>query len=167
MKRWERFISRSIQYFLTPFKRTSFSISYPMHIMTLHIFFMNGNILKKTLVVVYWLTKRGRGLKPHCRDPFKCTFHLDQSMEQIVESYHSIAWVSWLSTFCINLNLNFQGNVDAAFQELNKATLKPFLMRIWGQAEPGEVTSGSAAPREKGEERIKLCLGNIFFSFDW
>ena len=35
-----------------------------------------------------------------------------------------------------------QGNVEAAFQELNKAQLKPFLMRIWGQAEPGEVESG-------------------------
>ena len=28
-----------------------------------------------------------------------------------------------------------EGNVDAAFQELNKAQLKPFLMRIWGQTE--------------------------------
>lgn len=35
-----------------------------------------------------------------------------------------------------------QGNVDAAFQELNKVQLKPFLMRIWGQGESGEVTSG-------------------------
>ena len=35
-----------------------------------------------------------------------------------------------------------QGNVEAAFQELNKAQLKPFLMRIWGQPEPGEVESG-------------------------
>ena len=26
-----------------------------------------------------------------------------------------------------------QGNVEAAFQELNKVQLKPFLMRIWGQ----------------------------------
>merc|ERR1719507_1527132 len=32
-----------------------------------------------------------------------------------------------------------EGNVEAAFQELNKAQLKPFLMRIWGQAEPAEV----------------------------
>ena len=52
-----------------------------------------------------------------------------------------------------------QGNVEAAFQELNKAQLKPFLMRIWGQAEPGEVESGqdvsaedtSNLPHEKGE----------------
>jgi hypothetical protein len=29
-------------------------------------------------------------------------------------------------------------------------------MRIWGQAEPGEVTSGSAAPREKGEEKTNF-----------
>jgi len=52
-----------------------------------------------------------------------------------------------LKAFAFILN---QGNVEAAFQELNKATLKPFLMRIWGQAEPGEVSSGSAVPREKG-----------------
>ena len=32
--------------------------------------------------------------------------------------------------------------MEAAFQELNKAQLKPFLMRIWGQPEPGEVESG-------------------------
>ena len=38
-----------------------------------------------------------------------------------------------------------EGNVDAAFQELNKAQLKPFLMRIWGQAEPAEVGSGGAS----------------------
>ena len=38
-----------------------------------------------------------------------------------------------------------EGNVEAAFQELNKAQLKPFLMRIWGQAEPGEVASGAAS----------------------
>ena len=35
-----------------------------------------------------------------------------------------------------------QGNVDAAFQELNKVQLKPFLMRIWGQGDSNEVTSG-------------------------
>ena len=35
-----------------------------------------------------------------------------------------------------------QGNVEAAFQELNKVQLKPFLMRIWGQGDSGEVTSG-------------------------
>ena len=44
----------------------------------------------------------------------------------------------------------FKGNVEAAFQELNKATLKPFLIRIWGQAEPGEVSSGVNVTREKG-----------------
>ena len=55
-----------------------------------------------------------------------------------------------------------QGNVEAAFQELNKAQLKPFLMRIWGQAEPGEVESGQDVsaedlieipPNEKGESK--------------
>ena len=35
-----------------------------------------------------------------------------------------------------------QGNVEAAFQELNKVQLKPFLMRIWGQGDSGEVASG-------------------------
>merc|ERR1719340_432530 len=42
-----------------------------------------------------------------------------------------------------------QGNVEAAFQELNKAQLKPFLMRIWGQAEPGDVDSGQDIPNEQ------------------
>ena len=41
-----------------------------------------------------------------------------------------------------------EGNVEAAFQELNKVQLKPFLMRIWGQGETGEVTSGQI-PDEK------------------
>ena len=41
-----------------------------------------------------------------------------------------------------------EGNVDAAFQELNKAQLKPFLMRIWGQAEPTEVASGAASTND-------------------
>ena len=35
-----------------------------------------------------------------------------------------------------------QGNVEAAFQELNKVQLKPFLMRIWGQGDSSEVASG-------------------------
>merc|ERR1719180_306133 len=39
-----------------------------------------------------------------------------------------------------------EGSSDNAFQELNKAQLKPFLMRIWGQAEPGETSSGAPAP---------------------
>ena len=57
-----------------------------------------------------------------------------------------------------------QGNVEAAFQELNKATLKPFLMRIWGQAESGEVTSGQAAPKEKGLflYKISSCMIILF-----
>ena len=37
-----------------------------------------------------------------------------------------------------------EGNFDAAFQELNKLQLKPFLMKVWGQPEAGEVTSGAA-----------------------
>ncbi len=47
-----------------------------------------------------------------------------------------------------------QGNVEAAFQELNKVQLKPFLMRIWGQGEAGEVTSGQDAGQH--------CFANIF-----
>ena len=39
-----------------------------------------------------------------------------------------------------------QGNTEAAFQELNKVQLKPFLMRIWGQGDSGEVTSGQQQP---------------------
>ena len=42
-----------------------------------------------------------------------------------------------------------EGNTDAALQELNKAQLKPFLMRIWGQAEPAEVTSGAAGTADE------------------
>lgn len=38
-----------------------------------------------------------------------------------------------------------EGSSEAAFQELNKAQLKPFLMRIWGQAEAGEGAVGSGA----------------------
>merc|ERR1719225_157646 len=38
-----------------------------------------------------------------------------------------------------------EGNVEAAFQELNKAQLKPFLMRIWGQQE------AAGAGKEKEE----------------
>jgi len=40
-----------------------------------------------------------------------------------------------------------EGNVDAAFQELNKAQLKPFLMRIWGQQE-----NGNGNKEEKNDE---------------
>merc|ERR1719195_2002417 len=36
-----------------------------------------------------------------------------------------------------------EGNVDAAFQELNKAQLKPFLMRIWGQQESDNKEKGT------------------------
>jgi len=36
------------------------------------------------------------------------------------------------------------------FKELNKASLKPFFMRIWGQAEPAEVNSGTVNPIDKG-----------------
>merc|ERR1712106_512261 len=42
-----------------------------------------------------------------------------------------------------------EGNMDAALQELNKAQLKPFLMRIWGQAEPAGGTSGAASTADE------------------
>merc|ERR1719322_284781 len=45
-----------------------------------------------------------------------------------------------------------EGSSDAAFQELNKAQLKPFLMRIWGQAEPGETTSGAPGAAIIGDQ---------------
>ena len=58
-----------------------------------------------------------------------------------------------------------QGNVEAAFQELNKAQLKPFLMRIWGQAEPGEVESGQDVPVEESiQPNDKGELEKIFFA---
>ena len=44
-----------------------------------------------------------------------------------------------------------QGNVEAAFQELNKVQLKPFLMRIWGQGDSGEVTSGQVPDEKLGK----------------
>ena len=44
----------------------------------------------------------------------------------------------------INALTSNEGNFDAAFQELNKLQLKPFLMKVWGQPEAGEVTSGAA-----------------------
>ena len=43
-----------------------------------------------------------------------------------------------------------QGNVEAAFQELNKVQLKPFLMRFWGQGDNGEVTSGQLPDEKQG-----------------
>ena len=42
-----------------------------------------------------------------------------------------------------------EGNTDAALQELNKAQLKPFLLRIRGQAEPAGVTSGAAGTADE------------------
>jgi hypothetical protein len=36
-----------------------------------------------------------------------------------------------------------EGNYEGAFQELNKLQLQPFLMRVWGQADSSEVTSGA------------------------
>ena len=58
-----------------------------------------------------------------------------------------------------------QGHVEAAFQELNKAQLKPFLMRIWGQAEPGEVESGQDVPVEESTQpNDKGELEKIFFA---
>ena len=60
-----------------------------------------------------------------------------------------------------------EGNTDAALQELNKAQLKPFLMRIRGQAEPAGVTSGVAgtadetsaiAAETEGRQRIKFQI---------
>jgi len=50
-----------------------------------------------------------------------------------------------------------EGNVDAAFQELNKAQLKPFLMRIWGQAENAE---GSSEATNNAEEAAGLQADN-------
>ena len=47
-----------------------------------------------------------------------------------------------------------EGNVEAAFQELNKVQLKPFLMRIWGQGETGEVTSGQIPDEKLGTTQL-------------
>ena len=56
-----------------------------------------------------------------------------------------------------------QGNVDAAFQELNKVQLKPFLMRIWGQGDSNEVTSGQTqTSTTSGAAGDDPNLGEIF-----
>ena len=52
--------------------------------------------------------------------------------------------------------------MEAAFQELNKVQLKPFLMRIWGQGEVGEVTSGQVPEEQQGttmfcQGRTRVC----------
>ena len=44
------------------------------------------------------------------------------------------------------------GNLDLAFQELNKLQLRPFLMRIWGQGDSGDVASGT--PTAGGEGAV-------------
>ena len=70
-----------------------------------------------------------------------------------------------------------QGNVEAAFQELNKVQLKPFLMRIWGQGDSSEVSSGpqigwlaiilstmrlkAAAPQRRSPARIQIIAPTI------
>lgn len=46
-----------------------------------------------------------------------------------------------------------QGNLDAAYVELSKAQLKPFLMRIWGQ--PQEADGDSIAPSSSDEAALK------------
>lgn len=43
-------------------------------------------------------------------------------------------------------------------QELNKASLKPFFMRIWGQAEPAEVNSGTINAKEKGNLKLDYSI---------
>ena len=53
-----------------------------------------------------------------------------------------------------------QGNVEAAFQELNKVQLKPFLMRIWGQGEVGEVTSGQVPEEHQGTHLLSFVINN-------
>ena len=53
-----------------------------------------------------------------------------------------------------------QGNVEAAFQELNKVQLKPFLMRIWGQGDAGEVTSGQTPRENSAADNPHTTSGN-------
>jgi len=48
-----------------------------------------------------------------------------------------------------------EGNVDAAFQELNKAQLKPFLMRIWGQQENGNKEEKNDEAEAEGTKTMK------------
>ncbi|XP_023225612.1 uncharacterized protein LOC111626457 isoform X2 [Centruroides sculpturatus] len=46
-----------------------------------------------------------------------------------------------------------EGNVELAYTELTKATLKPFLMRIWGQGSGAENESGVVLRQHKSETR--------------
>ena len=50
------------------------------------------------------------------------------------------------------------GDLDAAFTELNKIQLRPFLMRIWGQPEPAELASGQSEPEINASIRIHSDL---------
>merc|ERR1719474_111654 len=49
------------------------------------------------------------------------------------------------------------GNVEAAFQELNKAQLKPFLLRIWGQGE--QQIEGAHQPNQEKDQLIDASPG--------
>ena len=55
-----------------------------------------------------------------------------------------------------------QGNVEAAFQELNKVQLKPFLMRIWGQGDSSEVASGQTPTTSAVDDAANLGKNFIF-----
>ena len=55
-----------------------------------------------------------------------------------------------------------QGNVEAAFQELNKVQLKPFLMRIWGQGDSSEVASGQTPTTSAVDDATNLGKNFIF-----
>lgn len=57
------------------------------------------------------------------------------------------------------------GDVEAAYSDLNKSELKPFLMRIWGPAvgfenESGNMVALKEVAQGDGEKRqlVRLCL---------
>lgn len=53
-----------------------------------------------------------------------------------------------------------EGNVDAAFQELNKAQLKPFLLRIWGQQQQQEEEGGEGEDPSADQQLINNREGS-------
>ncbi|XP_040575747.1 uncharacterized protein [Lepeophtheirus salmonis] len=55
----------------------------------------------------------------------------------------------------VTMLTSHHGNVEASYQELNKEQLKPFLMRIWGQGEVGEVSSGNVPALNNEEESVE------------
>lgn len=54
------------------------------------------------------------------------------------------------------------GNIDAAYLELNKSQLKPFLMRIWGPPQGSDNDSAYLPPTQhQGKQKLYTNFQNI------